>query len=216
LVLAELEKIEVAIRAKIIYIMSHRHGAFWYENDQLFSNSNKHKRLLEKFYIEYKRNDEEFILSFKKKYCNPLPPCWMLFEVTSFGSLSQAYSNLIPGIEKREIAKAFGLTDTVLASWLHSIVYLRNVCAHHTRLWNRVMSIQPLIPRKTRNQWLNSKLNVNNTTYFALSMLIYLMNNIKQENNVVIRVKQLLKKFPNIDPRAMGFPQNWEDEPLWK
>jgi len=216
LVLAELEKIEVAIRAKIIYIMSHRHGPFWYENDGLFSNSHKHQRLLEKFKTEYDRSDEEFILSFKKKYNNPLPPCWMLFEVTSFGSLSQAYNILKPGIDKREIAKAFGLPDKVLASWLHSIVYFRNVCAHHSRLWNRVMSIQPLIPKKTHNLWLNERANQNNTTYFLLSMLIYMMNTIKQENDVVSRVKEIIKKYPNIDPKAMGFPQDWKNESLWK
>jgi abortive infection bacteriophage resistance protein len=216
LVLAELEKIEVAIRAKIIYIMSHKHGAFWFQNRYLFYSEIKHKRLLEKLNTEYQRSDEEFILSFKKKYDNPLPPCWMLFEVTSFGSLSQAYSNLKPGIEKREIAKTFGLSDKVLSSWLHSIVYFRNVCAHHSRLWNRVMSIQPIIPRKTSDQWLETKVGDNNSTYYLLSMLVYLMNTIKQENDVIVRVKELFEKYPNIDPKAMGFPENWKDEPLWK
>ncbi|MDE6380839.1 MAG: Abi family protein, partial [Muribaculaceae bacterium] len=24
-----------------------------------------------------------------------------------------------------------------MESWLHAIVYVRNICAHHSRLWNR-------------------------------------------------------------------------------
>jgi len=214
-VLAELEKIEVAIRAKMIYILSHQHGPFWYKKPELFRNSKRHEQLLDKLEQEYLRSDEEFILAFHDKYTNPLPPSWMMLEVTSFGSLSVMYSNLKPGREKREIAYAFGLADKVFSSWLHSIVYLRNVCAHHARLWNRVMSIQPLIPRKPHHGWIDGKSVENDTTYYILSMLVYLMNRIKYENDVVERFKALLTKYPNIAPKAMGFPENWEKEPLW-
>lgn len=212
----ELEKIEVAIRSRMIYILSHRHGAFWYLGYTLFQNPVSHKRLLEKLETEYNRSDEEFILAFKEKYTDSLPPSWMLLEVTSFGSLSVLYSNLKPGSEKREIAHTFGLADKVFSSWIHSLVYLRNVCAHHSRLWNRTMSIQPVFPKTTNDKWLKNKAIHNNHTYFILSMLVYFMNQIKQDNDVVIRFKELLVKYPNIDPVAMGFPVDWKVEPLWE
>jgi len=216
LVLAELEKIEVAIRAKMIYTLSHKHGAFWYQKEELFRNPHRLHKLLEKLATEYERSDEEFIRSFGEKYSDPLPPSWMLLEVSSFGSLSVLYSNLNPSFEKRQIAKHFGLADSVFSSWIHSIVYLRNVCAHHSRLWNRAMSIQPTIPRRTYHPWLNNKSIDNNNTYFILSMLVYLMNRIKFENDVVERIKALFEKYPNIHPPAMGFPTDWKTEPLWK
>ncbi len=215
-VVNELEKIEVAIRAKMIYILSHRYGPFWYQNNELFRNRETHERLMQKLETEYNRSDEEFILAFRENYSDPLPPSWMLLEVTSFGTLSVLYSNLIPGLEKREIAQAFGLADKVFSSWIHSIVYLRNVCAHHSRLWNRAMSIQPIIPHRTVGNWITDKSLPNNNTYFILSMLVYFMDRIKQDNDVVIRFRELLEKYPNIDPTAMGFPENWVDEPLWK
>ena len=216
LVVNELEKIEIAIRAKMIYILSHQQGAFWYQNYDLFRNHDTHDRILSKLESEYKRSDEEFILAFKTKYSDPLPPSWMLLEVTSFGTLSLLYSNLKPSHEKREIARAFGLADTVFSSWIHCLVYLRNVCAHHSRLWNRAMSIQPIIPRTTDGRWISNKSIPNNNTYFILSMLVFFMDRIKYENDVVSRFKELLSKFQNIDPEAMGFPINWQDEPLWK
>ncbi len=214
-VLAELEKIEVAIRAKMIYILSHRHGPFWYQKPELFKSYDRHQKLLDKLESEYHRSDEEFILAFNKKYTDSLPPSWMLLEVTSFGSLSVMYSNLKPGHEKRQIAKVFGLADTVFSSWIHSIVYLRNVCAHHSRLWNRAMSIQPIIPRRTYYPWLNNQSIDNNNSYFILAMLVYLMNRVKYENDVVERLKALFEKYPNIDPAAMGFPEDWTSEPVW-
>jgi hypothetical protein len=31
--------------------------------------------------------------------------------------------------------------------WLHSLNYVRNICAHHGRLWNRECRIKPMIAR---------------------------------------------------------------------
>jgi abortive infection bacteriophage resistance protein len=133
---------------------------------------------------------------------------------------------LQPTRDKREIAKYFGLADIVLSSWLHSIVYLRNVCAHHARLWNREMQIQPIVPRHTHRPFINHTSYIspetglssplNNKTYFILSMMIYLMDTINPKHSIQGKLKALLAKYPNIDTRAMGFPSTWQTEPLWK
>lgn len=226
LVLRELEKIEVAVRAKMIYVLSQSRGAFWYLDSSNFSRPVKHAETLSKIGVEFSRSDEEFIQSFMKKYSNPMPPSWMMLEISSFGVLSSLYSYLIPGKDKREIANFFGLTDSVFSSWLHSIVYLRNVCAHHSRLWNREMRIQPAIPRNPRKPFITQTIYIcptsgmalplNNKTYFILSMVIYLMNSINSKHCIQQKLKDLLVKYPTIDSRAMGFPANWQSEPLWE
>jgi len=140
----------------------------------------------------------------------------MMLEITSFGTLSMLYQQLKPGQGKRKIANYFGLDDRTFASWLHSIVYVRNICAHHTRLWNRVMSIQPRIPKSPKRQWLVNKSIPNNRSYFILSSILYLLQTVNPNNHFATRIDDLLKKFPNIDPAAMGFPSNWRNEPLWQ
>ena len=100
--------------------------------------------------------------------------------------------------------------------WMHSIVYIRNVCAHHSRLWNRVMSIQPIKPINTRKTWLANSAVANNKTYFILSMVLYLLQTINPKNSFSRRFQNLLAKYPNVDSRAMGFPSNWKDEIIWK
>lgn len=216
LVIRELEKIEIAIRAKMIYTLSHNRGSFWYKDTTNFKNVNKHNETLDKIISEYKRSDEDFVKAFKNNYSDELPPSWMIFEISSFGTLSSLYSNFVSGKDKQEIAKFFGLNDTVFSSWIHCIVYIRNVCAHHTRLWNKIMRIQPLVPRKTFNQWLENKTVSNNKTFFTLSMIIYFMNIINPKHTIIERFKELLLKYPNVDTRAMAFPVDWEKEPLWK
>jgi abortive infection bacteriophage resistance protein len=194
LILRELEKIEVAVRAKMIYILSHSRGAFWYLDSANFLNPVKHTETLSKIGLEYNRSDEEFIQAFSSKYSDLLPPSWMMLEVSSFGILSSLYSNLVPGRDKRAIANFFGLNDSILSSWLHSIVYLRNICAHHSRLWNREMRIQPVIPRSHNIAFLNqtnyihpgtgSSIPLNNKTYFIISMIVYLMNTINPKHTI--------------------------------
>ncbi len=215
LILRELEKIEVSIRAKMIYVLSHENGAFWYENSNLFKSHNSHAKSLGNIEDEYNRSDAEFITAFKKKYSNLLPPSWMMLEITSFGTLSFLFTNLKQSREKRAIANHFGLNESTFGSWMHSIVYLRNLCAHHSRLWNRIMRIRPVAPLTAKKTWLNNTSISNNKFYFILSSMLYLMQTINPNNSIVSRFKNLLTEYPNVDVTAMGFPSDWESEPLW-
>lgn len=216
LIIAELEKIEVAVRTQTAYILSTQYHAHWFEDSSLFSNPVRHTKVLAKIEEEYNRSDEEFITAFKAKYSDHFPPSWMTMEIASFGTLSILYGNLQPGRAKRSIAAYFGLPDTVFASWLHCIVYVRNICAHHSRLWNRILSIRPLMPRSPRNTFIALPASGTQQTYFVLSMIIYLLNTVNPNHSFISRFKELLNRYPSIDVRAMGFPINWENEKLWE
>ena len=217
-VAAELEKIEVAIRAKMVYVLSHAYGPFWYLDPSRFSSLSWHTGFVSKIDKDYDRSDEEFVVAFKSHYTNSLPPSWMIFEITSFGTLSTLFKNLKPGRKRREISDDFGLSDSVFETWLHSIVYLRNVCAHHTRLWNRHMRVRPQIPQNPRFNWLENSSNLPieaNRVYFVFSMILYMLQYISPKADFAGKIRSLLVEYPNVDPSAMGFPENWQEEPLW-
>lgn len=216
LVLGELEKIEISVRANMIYNISQEHGPFWFLNKEIFNSEGGLQKSLESIKKEYSGSDEEFIKAFGSKYSDVYPPSWMILEITSFGTLSILFSNLRPGKTKREISNEYGISNKVFSSWLHSIVYLRNVCAHHARFWNRVMSVSPKMPKSTNLTWLHNQNIPTNKSYYVLSMILYLSQTINPNNTIGQRFALLLKKYPNIDPVAMGFPMDWENEPLWK
>ena len=215
LIVKELEKIEISIRAKMIYVFSHQFGPSWYTNPEYFKKPHIHNDTLAKIRTEFNRSDAQFIQAFKHKYSDEFPPSWTAFEIVSFGAISRLFSNAKPGKSKRLVADFFGLDDRSFSSWLHGFVYVRNVCAHHSRLWNRVMRIQPMIPNKPKHQWLNNLSIPNDRTYYILSMIIYLLKSINESNSILKDLKALLNTYPNIDCGAMGFPIGWEDEPLW-
>jgi len=215
LVLREIEKIEVAVRSQMNHLLAHYKGVYWFIDLSIFRDHEKLNDSLDKLKTDFDRSDEQFIQTFREKYSDEFPPCWMMLEVTSFGTLSMMYENLKPGKTKRKIAEQFGLDRKTLTSWLHTVVYIRNVCAHHNRLWNRTLSIRPRIPRTPHNQWLSQNPG-NEKAFFMLSMVIYFLNIVNPKHTFPAKFKKLLRKYPNVDVGAMGFPNDWEEEELWK
>lgn len=49
---------------------------------------------------------------------------------------------------QKYIAKPFGFDGAVLGSWLHALPYLRNLAAHHQRLWNPVFTTKPIAAKQ--------------------------------------------------------------------
>jgi len=214
LVAAELEKIEVSVRTQMAYIVANDTDIYWFADSSNFQNANRYTATLNSLKAELDRSDDDQILRFKALYDNPFPPAWMTMEVTSFGTLSLLYKLLRPGITKRKIANFYGISDSVFESWLHSIVYVRNICAHHSRLWNRTLRIQPLFPRHTKHTFISGSV-ANNRLYYVLCIMQYLLRTVNPTTTFVVRLQALLQEFPNVDISAMGFPNGWENEPLW-
>jgi abortive infection bacteriophage resistance protein len=220
LVISELEKIEVAVRAKMIYELSHSiNDAFWFTKGDYFDDTVKHANDIVSIYKNVEQSKAEFITSFKKNYSDKLPPSWMMMEIITFGTLSRLYKNLKSETKtkRRDIANHFGLSDTVFESWLHCMVYVRNICAHHSRLWDLTLRINPTMPKTPTKQWLNNVHRIGNTinTYIVLSMVRYLLQTVNPNTSFKSKVDLLLKDYPEADTATMGFPENWRDEPLW-
>ncbi|MDE6560752.1 MAG: Abi family protein [Muribaculaceae bacterium] len=214
IICSELEKIEVSIRTQLSLIMGDYSGIYWFEESGNFRNPSRHSGLLSSLKSELCRSDDEAIIGFQRKYSNLFPPTWITFEISSFGTLSMMYRYLRPGQARRKVARFYGLSDTVMESWLHAIVYVRNICAHHSRLWNRKLSINALIPRRPQLTFITIPKDTKRV-YYVLSIILYFLQTINPKNTFALRFKQLLSKYPNVDTRAMGFPENWEKEKLW-
>ena len=215
LICAEMEKIEVSLRTQIYKEFSQTHGSYWFLNQSLFCNTNKHTNILSSIDSELRRSDDDQILTFKNTYSNPFPPSWMTMEVTSFGTLSLLLKYVIGGRTKRNIASYYGVADTILESWIHTFVYVRNICAHHSRLWNKTLRVTGAFPRKTAMPFIQTKVQ-NDKVYYILCLVRYMLQTINPNSSFTARLKKLLNDYPTVDIKAMGFPANWENESLWQ
>lgn len=226
LILNQIEKIEVAIRAVISYECSHSWDVFWLSNRNNFKSHSQHNRDINKIFNEVNRSNELFITNYKNKYKEEMPPSWIALEVCSFGSLSYIYSNLKGGRTKRNISQKFGLRDDVFVTWLHTLVYIRNTCAHHSRLWNKSLKIKATVPEQTSLDWIvnfynvdtrtQNRVHIKKRTYFVLCMLNYLLQSVNPNNSFKEKLDDLFNQYPLVDRKALGYTDNWASEPLWR
>jgi len=218
LVLNAIEKIEIAIRTKIIYEFSLTNGSHWHENANMYRNTYHFNKNINSLYEEVDRSSESFIKHYKNTYSTPVyPPAWMSLEVISLGLLSKLYSNLKLGTEKKKVAKEFGLPNPfILESWIHAFASLRNICAHHSRLWNRRFAIVPKIPKNTKYKFIDNKNIYDNKLYTQLCNINYIFRIISPDSDFVTDLKTLLNSCNLVDIKEMGFPANWENEVIWK
>jgi len=221
LIMDALERVEVAIlRTRMVEQFTLLHGPFGYRNLKNFSPKFAkldHKRLLNELDDSVKRSREEFVSRFQRKYTSePNLPLWIAVEVMTFGHLFTFYRNLNRA-EQQTLASAFNLYPPVLESWLHTLNFIRNACAHHSRLWNRIIPIRPQLPdQRHRPEW-HFPVKFDNLHIFAvLTLLRYLLRFIDPQSGWQSRLESFLAEYPEIPLNWMGFPTNWKDSPIWK
>ncbi len=217
-----IERIEISLRTKLIYHLSHEFGPWWFQNFELFTDNLALVKTLANIEEEISRSKEKYIKDHFKKHKDDqrFPPAWKTLEQTSFGSLSKLYGNLKNTIKSKDlIAVELGAVNhTYLPSWLQSIAQIRNYCAHHSRLWNKNLPGSPKLLSKPPFNWVNDvpKQHEFRHLYIHLCLMKYLINIIYTENDFTARLSALLQKYPSVDPNALGMKPNWEEEQLWK
>ena len=210
-----IERIEVTIRCRIIYEYCHKFGANWYEDSTLFTK--RHGDFLTIVQKELNNSREVFISHYKTRYTSPaLPPAWMTLEILSFGQLSTMYKNLRLNDAKKAVAAYFGVNPIILESWMEHLVYIRNSCAHHSRIWNRTMTVTATIPTNPAHQWITLAPSRVNKIYTTICIVAYLLERTTKKAPFAGQVKSLLRKFPEIDLFAAGFNKKWKNDSFWK
>jgi abortive infection bacteriophage resistance protein len=218
LIFDAIERIEIAIRTQIIYQLSLKYGGHWQNDETIFKDSKTFESLQEEIETYCQQgNREVFIDHYLNKYTiPPTPPSWMSIEIITMGQLSKTYKSLKEKTDKKEIADYFGLFPIVFESWIHTTTYIRNICAHHARLWNRDLGVQPVLLLRPKKDWISVDYNNNRRIYYFLCCLRYMLYTVNPTTNFTLKVKELLKKNPNVPSQYMGFPSNWQNEPLWQ
>lgn len=211
--------IEMAVRTQSAYHFSHAYNdAFAHENPINFrANPMKHAMWVEELHHNTKNSYEFFVRHFRQDYPDSFPavPVWVAVEIMSFGSLSKLFEYMHHK-DQKVIAANFKLQPPVLVSWLRSFCYVRNICAHHARLWDKRLSVSPTLPDSPDWQGLNSR---------VLGPVLYAINHVlplsctdgfyAQWRNSLENLFEHRPDVPDFWGR-IGLSENWKDHPLWK
>lgn len=216
LLIDAIERIEVSLRTQWAFHLTQHYGSHAHLNNDVFnSKSLNHDKFITNLNEELGRTSDRNVKAQADKYDDKTPATWIVCEVMSFGWLSRCYDGIKRRSIRMNIADTYGLKEVVLTSFLHHITTVRNICAHHARLWNRDFTISMKFPNNGTEQLLTSfNKDRPKELYNTLVMTAYLMDVISPNHHWKQRLNDLIT-LHNIDVNHMGFPQDWQKLPMW-
>ena len=225
LVIDAIERAEVAVRGHISNHMGTTYESHWYLDAKHFKNNDQHNRLLDeirrkqdnelrdyhrecqridklktdstrKAKLKQKRQQESYARHYALTYSTPqLMPNWAMVEEITLGTLSHLYKNLSKDSDKKAIARGLGLEAPLLESWLHTLTAVRNICAHHSRLWNRELGIKPAVPKSRRIAWPDYLRNGNVNLHTRAAVILPILPNMTTRLSECLLMTEVLSEF---------------------
>ncbi len=209
IVLDVTERIEKSLKSRMIGEISLKeNNSHWHSSVDSYIS----KDLFDKYVfdcLEKAKSSKD--IDFKNYYCKynspEYPPAWIFFESLSFGEVVTFYRNL--NAENRKmVSKTFGLNHIYLTSWMFGLSVIRNVSAHHARLWDKRMFARILLDHNEYKHLFNQEKPVNVYNYFLVAHI--LMQRINPTSTWLGRLEGIINEH-EIDVAHMGFPENWQD-----
>lgn len=201
-----IERIEVNLRCRISNYFSNTYGVLGYEDANNFQTPAYHQEFLDDIKQEIKRNAKSpFVRNFQQNYVDGKIPMYALVELFSFGTLSKFFKNM-KNFDKKAVALTYHVGYTYLESWIESIAYVRNLCAHYGRLYNAKLAKTPMLYKQYNQRGIG-----NNRIFGVLLCISHLVPHDDHWEIFVETVDSLIKKYDSVKVETVGFPSDWKE-----
>lgn len=211
-----IEQIEISLRSIMTTVMTNYYGAFWYQEKSSFITHINTKPFNAIDFVEktikettVNRKDKDiFLKHYYETYSFPdLPPSWIVMETISMGTVAKILSFLT--IENRKaIALFFKVQERAFVSWIRGLTHLRNLCAHHARVWNRTFMIR-LLPDTQYSICCTSEF-YEKKLFPYLGIIAIFLKTIDPDNTWTSSLNHLFNRFDHPYKNDMGFAEHWE------
>ena len=207
--------IEVSIRTQWAHQLAYQfgHGEYAHQDAGLFNHH--HADNLKELERVYQQVTYQQGADFRKL------PIWDMIHAMSFGQLSKWYSSLGDRTIRQSIAQSYGMDESILRSALRHLTRVRNICAHHERLWDLNLAKGLKIPYTLGNDPETAEAfnrQARDNVYNTIVMTTHLMEVITPNGAWPERFMELRKadSYKSVPEADMGFPANWEDHAIWQ
>lgn len=208
LLLDILERIEKSFKCRLVYEMSVKTGnPFWIADPAVFRTEGEYYYRIREILDGLKSSKESCIRHYFTQYGVPeYPPAWMIIETLTFGQCVMIYNQLT--FENQEVvAMSYGINKRHISNWMYALSSIRNLCAHHARLWNNEFFI-------TLNQrhgiYRNYFYNGNGNRLFNYLVVLHVINcKFNPRSSWVVSLKDIIAEH-EINVSHMGFPEDWK------
>lgn len=213
-----LTKIEIALRARLVDALSNYNDALILNDPSMFDDKEYYWKNQASIASEIARSNDVFIKHSFDKYDGAIP-IWAAVEVMSFGTLSKiiktlktkgkqgAYSVLAYHYQyKTPKGNIVSPKKEMLSSWIQAASFMRNICAHNSRIYNRSFTT---IPQLISTDAINPTPKFNGVYQIILAMK-YLRPSDDSWNQFVSDLNLLFNNYSNVvTPNKLHFPNDW-------
>ena len=230
----QLAKIEIVLRVMIshelgrvdpyIHLSPHKLGKKAWDKVNV-RPTEQYSEWLDKYSLSVVRSNEDSVIHYKKKY-DAILPVWVAVHVLDWGGLRLLYG-FARDEQRKAIAQQLNISESQLSSWLHCLNEVRNVCAHHGRLYSRTFPKSPMLTGEDHELGFLRRFVLDDVKegnrkekkgkcFAQFTIIQYLLSKMNLEG--LDELPRLLHNFPEVSPVSveyLGVPENWEELPLW-
>jgi len=213
LLIHTIEQIEIQLRAQISNYLALTYTPEGYTNSEYFiSKQNKdgadiHTSIISNFQQEcIRQKNVPFVKHHQEKYEGHFP-IWVAVELFTFGNLCSLYDIMVPE-DKKAIATLYNTEGNHLSSWILSLVEIRNICAHYSRLYNMPLKQTPYLYSEYK-QYRGGRINKVFPVIITIKRML-LPNSELWESFYDALVKLMEEYQDVINLSFIGFPTNWK------
>ena len=209
-------RVEIAARTRISDQLARKYGAFSHTDSTNFRSTFRHEEWLKGVDKETRRSREQFVLHHQRTYREfPALPTWVATGVMSLGTLSRLYMGM-KTVDRKEVSRQFNTHHMRLGGELHALTNIRNICAHHGRLWNRQFTVSQHVSRHPH--WQPPITPNHDRLFFPLLILNQRLQSLDAGSGWRNQCTELIKPIVAHDPWriSMGLPESWKKHPLWE
>ena len=230
----QLAKIEITLRAMIghelgrvdpyLHLSPHKLGKKAWDKVNARSTE-QYAKWLEKYSTAVVHSNEDSVVHYKKKY-DAILPVWVAVHVLDWGSLRMLY-DFARDEQRIAVANQLNISESQLSSWLLCLNDVRNVCAHHGRLYSRTFPKSPMLTGEDHELGFLRRFVLDDVKegngkekkgkcFAQFTIIQYLLSKMNLEG--LDELPRLLHNFPEVSPVSveyLGVPENWEELPLW-
>lgn len=211
---SSLATIELVMRALLGHELGRIHECVHLEPSLLNARARGEPYRLwrQKYERSLAESHEDFVGHHRNLYGGRLP-IWAAVELLDWGGLTKLYG-FSPRPVQDAVAECFRLRAPQLESWLKSLNIVRNVCAHHGRLFNRVFALSPRLPSPGRYPALDSAAPFSKT-FGHLTLIQFMLDS---QGLRRAGLPAAMRAFPEVRIVPVGHtgaPGMWNESPLW-
>lgn len=210
-----IEKIEVAVKSVYTHEFTRLHGPTGYLDVSHFTDPVKYKEIIDK--VEKQKDSRLPHEAYLKHYIEELKediPLWAYIDLFTISDVSFMYKISEKDV-KDAVAASLGLYARgadILERFMHSITIIRNLCAHGSRLYNRLFEQKPWLNKKEQRLLIKGKDGiVDNAHLFGFILIMRRLLKLEEFTEMKAQILELNGKYPFVDMRYYGFPKGWDD-----